>query len=397
MSFNLFSPKIKKILLLDVGNGSVSAGVATYGLGQRPKLIDSISLPFTIGHKPSADELTEVMTKILSEAVNMITKRNKSEKNSESHISQCLVSLASPWFISEPRTISIKNEKEFIITTEFLEDVLDKEYKKFDQNKKNTDMDEGDIGKWQKLETVVTSVLLNGYNLKNSLGKKAKICDIHIYLSSAPTFITETIKKQLERHLHINNEAISFHSFPIVSISAIERIFPSDPDYIVVDITSETTDLMIVVNHIPSRILSVPAGKNTIIRLLAKYSNTLPDIALSTFHMYLKGELDDQTLLQMQIPMENIEKEWSVYLENIISELSPSATLPSRLYITSDWDSHKIYGNFLKTAKTDITSNFRNNANPIQLNDTLLKNFYDRDPRIIENDFLALLVMFIDR
>ena len=57
----------------------------------------------------------------------------------------------------------------------------------------------------------------------------------------------------------------------------------------------------------------------------------------------------------------DVEKEWSIYLENGLSDLSPQFILPGNVYLTCDSDVENIYTNFLKLSKTDETAMFRKN------------------------------------
>ena len=99
----------------------------------------------------------------------------------------------------------------------------------------------------------------------------------------------------------------------------------------------------------------------------------------------------------MQEILLNIEKEWAVYFENAILELSPEMSMPSRVYITADSDIVSLYIDFLKLAKTDATSLFRKNMDLVQINQEILKPYYKNESVTQVDEFVALLAIFYNK
>jgi hypothetical protein len=141
----------------------------------------------------------------------------------------------------------------------------------------------------------------------------------------------------------------------------------------------------------------LPSGRNFILRQIAKKFNTPLEVAESTLRLYKSDKIDNSTIEAIQEILVNIEREWAIYLENALIELSPSIILPSRVYITSDDDVAQIFMDFIKLSKTDATSLFRKNVDIIRINEETLKSFLDKNSAPQVEEAITILVTFYNK
>ena len=123
MSFDFLKSKKEEVsLLIDVGNGSCGGALVSFSPDHVPKVLYNIRLPFAVSISQNKLELLGGMEHLLEEMFLNIIKNSDGQK-----ISSGLVSFSSPWFISRTKSIHISEDKTFIITNHFLDDILEKE------------------------------------------------------------------------------------------------------------------------------------------------------------------------------------------------------------------------------------------------------------------------------
>jgi len=118
------------------------------------------------------------------------------------------------------------------------------------------------------------------------------------------------------------------------------------------------------------------------------------EIAESTLKLFLSKKLEDATSNQMSELMVSIEKEWSIYIENALTELAPDMNLPSTMFLTAEGDTADIYVDFLNMPKTDTTSIFRKNLKLNYINLEKTSSFYTNESGFILDEFIVLLALF---
>ncbi len=366
-------------LLVDIGNGSMACALVLFAKNKKPRFLYSIERPFIVTEKPDIRRLSDGMDTLLDSLLSTIIKKSKS-------LSYVVVSFSSPWFVLKTKNIHLENNIPFTITKFFINSIVSKEEKIF-KKELLTEFSGSKDRRFSAIEQSLVHTTINGYAVEDVIGKKTKFLDASIFLSAIATNIKEKIVNIISKQTHIPEDKILLHSFPLVLFSAVRDNFTKSQDFILMDITSELTDMTLVSHGVISKNISFPFGRRSIVRQIAKTFNISPEIAESQLSMYISAKIDQTGLETMQKLMQDLEKEWSVYLEDTLQSLSENMILPKTIYITADNDTTPIFMDFLSGKNIEI----------VHINKEVLSPFYQTDSKIGENEFITILALFYDK
>jgi len=380
--------------LLDIGNGSINGAIVLFTKNKIPRFIFTGEVPFSIPLQPSAPELSAEMKILLNKILDYLIKNGLSKMTFAKKIEKVLVTFSSPWFALKTKHINLVQQNYFLITKDFLDDIIEKEKKVFEKLLSGEDSPNKSF---EIVEKSIVHTKINGYEMSNSLGRKTKNFDAYLCLSVVGKSTIDIVHNAILKNSHIPADMVSIHTFPVVSFIVVRDIFSANSDFIIMDITGEVTDLTLVEDNVVIKSISMPSGRNFIIRQIAKKLDLSAEIAESNLHLYAEGKLDEKTKIQIQTILLDVEKEWSIYLESAIQEFSSQKNIPSTVYLTVDSDVAPIYKDFLSLVKTDSTAEFRKNMNLIHINKETLSHFYETQMEVEVNEFMAILAVFYNK
>ena len=393
-----FLEKENVSLLINIGNGGINVSFVSFVKNQIPKFLYSINAPY-VGEKANTSKLSDSMSLLLDSLLKTAIKRGWSNafwSNKNKKFSHIVISFSSPWLILKSKDIHLSQDIPFIITRKFINDITIKEAGLFKKELlKNNPEDTG--GGFEIIEKSIIHTKINGYTINDVIGRKTKSLDVSLYISA----ISENIKKKISDivlgHTHTDRENILMHSFPLVLFSTIRDNLEEDSDFVLMNISSEITDIILINNHVIKSVESFPFGKNTIVRRLAKFFKVSLEIAESQLTMYMSKKVDDSTFDSIQNLLEDLEKEWSIYLEDTLLTLSPEMVLPKKIYIVTNNEVSSIFIDFLKLPKTDTTSNFRKHLEIVHMDESILSKFYQNNFKTPVNESLVILATFYNK
>lgn len=380
-------------LLVDIGNGSITASLVLFTENKKPKFLYTTKSSFTVLEKPNSTDLLDSMNRILDETLTKISKDGYSGdywKNNSKEISRALVSFSSPWFIPKIKHIKIKRDAPFTVSEAFLTDVLQKEEEVF-KNELKKDFEQSSF---EVVEKNIVNIKINGYTVEKSIGKRVTNFDAYLSMAVVPEDFIKKIKSLIIKHTHIPEENIISHTFPFISFAVVRNVFPNVTDFVLMDVTGEVTDLTLVQNDTLISTATFPSGRNYIIRNIAKVFNTSFELSESTLHLYIAKKLDDDSVSKIEKILIDIEKEWAIYFENAILELSPQMLVPTRFFITSEGDVSDVYKDYMRLSKTDTTATLRKNLDITHIDQNTLTGFFENDSLTQVNEFIAILAIF---
>lgn len=385
--------KDEVVVLIDVGNGTTTGAIVIFAKNEKPKFIYVAKKFFVINEKVESEKLEIEMNSLLEQMLLLVTKKGFEHKywlNKRKVINKVLISFASPWFISKTKNIRLEKEKEFVITKSFLDNVMMQEVDllKKELNQQNPSEN------FEVIEKSIVHSKINGYNLENVIGKNTKSFDASLYMSVVSENFIDKILTTLYKYTHVSNNNVLINTFPLISFSVIRDLFTKESNFIIMDVTGEVTDITLVRGDIIVDTVTIPSGRNFIIRQIAKSFNTSTEIAESTLRLYLDKKLQDDVNTKMSEVVSAVESEWSVYIENALTELSPDMNLPSTMFLTAEKDVSEMYINFLAAPKSDSTTLFRKNLKLEHINLEKTASFYTNESGYILDEFIVLLALF---
>src|SRR3989338_2171543 len=390
MSFlSFFKKKEEHSLLIDIGNGAITCALVSFAKNRPPKFLYSITKTFLVNEKPDFLRLSKGITSLLGEMLATIVKKSK-------NLSSVVVSLSSPWFILKSKDISLSQEAIFVISESFLYSIASSEEEIFEK-KLAKDFSMSSAGSFSVIEKNIINTKINGYVVENPIGRKTKHFDATIFITAMLKNIEKNVVEVVSKNTHISRGKILLHSFPLVLFSVVRDNFERSSDFMLMNITSELTDLILISNGTITKTASFNFGKSTIIREMAKTLKITPEIAESQLHMYISGKINDSSKSSIKEIFDTLEQNWIEGLKDALTTFSPTMTLPGKVFITTDDDTAPIFIDFLKSEKIGILLDFIKNINITNINKELLLPFYKTEPQIGENEFVVILSLFCDK
>ncbi len=383
-------------LLININNGSINVALVSFKIGQPPKFLHSVETPF-IGVKPDTMKMPEGVLSVLEVSLKDIMNKGWRKiglKNKK--ISHVMVSLSSPWLILKTKNLHLSQDHLFIITKKFINDIANKEENLFKKELSEIYSNNDSEG-FSTIEKSVIHTKINGYTVENILGKKTKNFDVSILLSAVSTEIEEKITNVIFKETHIPKENLIIHSFPMVLFSTARDNILIDPNFMLVNVDSETTDVTLIENHTMVSTVYFPFGKNTIVRYLARFFKVSPKIAESQLMMYFSNKIDDTGIKSIQSLLEKLEKRWAIYFGNALLDVSPKMVWPKKILIMADEYISQIFIDFLKLQKDDVTSNFRKHADIKLVGEDNLSNLCINTLDKKTNNSLIVLAVFYNK
>jgi hypothetical protein len=398
MSILSFLEKEDVSILVNIGNGGINLSVVSFAKNQLPKFLYTVNAPY-LGEKPSTFELSPNMHLLLDSLLKTAVKTvwtNPFWNNKNKKFSQVIISFSSPWLTFRTKHIHLLEKTPFIVTKEFIDDIVLKEGKLLKNelaknSSKNSNLD------LEIIEKNIVHSKIAGYTIDNIINKKTTELDLFLHMSAVSRDIQEKISNIIIKHTHILKENILMHSFPLVLFSAIRDNFGENPNFLIMNINSEMTDIIFVDTHIIKAIESFPFGKNTIVRQIAKSSNLSMEIAESQLSMYMFKKVEDSVSILTEKILEDLEKEWAIYLEDTLLSISPEMILPKKIFIVSNNDTSSLFVNFLSLPKSDATLSFRKNLEIVEITDVQLSNLYKNTLKTGVNESLVMLATFYNK
>ncbi len=321
-----------------VGNGVVKGSLVLHEKGNKPIILSARKSD--LKYNPERDR-AQLEALILAE-FETILKAIKTEDFPKLHNVKCskpdtaLVVMSSPWYLSETKTIKMQEATPFLVTEKLINKATANIVKAYTGEKDNVTV----------LEQNFLSVVVNGYNVIDPIGKKVKDIDINVFTSYARTESVKKIENIISSNFHLNN--IHIHSQSLVSFSAIGDLYPNIKDYTVIDVTSALTEVLIIKENILRDTGSFPYGKYFVMENMAKIMGCAEDMAESLIEAYLNNKLDEVTKQKVAEVLKMIEKEWLNGFSTVLKQITSNGLLPKDFYLFAQSDVAKIFKQFVE-------------------------------------------------
>lgn len=355
-------------VVIDVGSGSVGAAGISLHKGGKPRIDYTKRIFFTPKERVQAKTLETETLNAIKEIAADLRKEGK-------HAEKVALVLASPWYNSQTKIVSIEKDEPFTVTNSFIDEIIETETSRI-LEKQDDDM--------KLIESSVANIKINGYSTFAPQGKAADKIDLSLYVSFGPASFLEKIEEEIEKSFSVKN--ILHDSFPFVAISTIQRIFHSDKDFIFIDIASEITDLVVVKDGSIIGTASFPVGINTLIRKVADRFKITPDLALSFVKLFGEGKANEDLNIQIGKLASAVKEEWQAYFYQVAPELYGGPALSNKAFLTSD------------DGMSGITSSFTSGlfTSSVFLGDKTLSEFCDFNPHQEHDPFLTIESIYLN-
>ncbi len=338
--FSSSSHKERLVAIFDIGSGSVGGALARIpddGTGV-PEIIKSARTQITFQNVLDFNIFLSDMLTALNTTASELYKAKLGAPD------EIVCVVASPWYISETRTIKMSKEVPFVFTRRLGDELFQKEIVSL------TEMYQKKYGGVESapevIEHHIMGVSLNGYPVLDPFGKKTKAIEMNMIISLSPKICLERIKKTLSKTYH--SKPVTFSSFMVASFIAVRDRYVTPDSYLLLDINGEITDVGIVSKGILRATLSFPFGKKTFFKYMcSKLEIELRD-AKELFALHTKGVISEKFKDKLGPLFKSIENSWSEAFRQCIGTLPHTLTLPGTIFLTADNDIRDWFANVVR-------------------------------------------------
>lgn len=343
----LFKSKTQEeiALVFDIGNGSIAATIVKFTDHGIPIALYSHREPLTFLPEADSKHLLKNMLKLMGGLVERVQKEGLPKVHttlfSPHAIKKIFCFYSSPWFISHTKLLSVEKPKPFLINQSAIDEMVAEEQKQFLATVENGYYEKLFGTDIRLLEKNIIHIKLNGYEVRNPIGKKASQVEVTFYLS----FISDQIVKEVENILHkaFSFRTIEHHSCSLGAWSAVRAMFPNATDFLTLDISGETTDVSLTCRGVLTETISFPTGRSSVIRHLVKELAVPPEVALSFLIMHTAGAVEEKFAKKLASDTQVAVAEWQKGFLDAIKELQKRYLIPKQMFLSTEMDLSSLF------------------------------------------------------
>lgn len=381
MNFSFFTASENKslVLLVDIGSGSVGGALVRIHEGNPPHILATVRRDIEFQNALSPARFLLMMNNALEGMLKDLQILTKGQGAP----SQIFCTLSSPWFILKTRHMRIVRGALFEVSEQIVAEFLDEEIARLKEDLALT-LPPNEV---EVIEKKIITMKLNGYELKNPYGQKTSKMEIVVAIGVSSNRVVSSIKRKIGQTFH--TKSMSFVSFPLVAFSALRDIFPTEKNFLFLDITGEATDVSLVERDILLGNTLFPRGKNFFIREISTGLNTVHEEAQSLFGMYMRGELTGERKKSVMDIVSRSRIEWLDRFEKALAVLAGAGTLPRTVFFLSDSDSALFFSAIIQGAQSKFLLN--NGFEPRFLDALITMQFVSFESGVVRDPFLVVL------
>lgn len=325
----LFSGERKKdesICVIDIGSSTVTLTVALVSHTKStitilPKIIFQSVHEIKVSENIDFNNFLSLTLKALKDCLSDFSKAHI--RNVRSHT----IFFASPWYVSEIKKLKVEKEKPFIFTKKMLKELVESELAYMRKTKVTKYPEFGTTA--HIIESEVTQILLNGYELADPFNKKTRIVEITVSIAAVPKEILTAITDIVEPFFP--PKKVIFHTFIQSAFSVLRDILTSQSDFIIVAVGGEVTDIAIVKGGAITAETSFSYGENFVIHKIMSILHVPEAEARSLFSLHKQKMLEEGKVHVLETILQKAESEWVASLEKSLISVATGFLLPDTI------------------------------------------------------------------
>ncbi|MDB5188454.1 MAG: hypothetical protein JWM92_52 [Candidatus Nomurabacteria bacterium] len=241
------------------------------------------------------------------------------------------VVLASPWYSTHIRTISLNKTTTFTCTKRLVEMLVEKEIAFLLKQ----ELENGEaFGKgFTVVEQQLSNIMLNGYATGDPYGKKTQSIELVLTITVVPETVVERFKSILRRSY--GDRTINVTTGPYATYVALRDNGGVPPDCLIIDVGEEVTDIAFVKNNIFLYQHSFPVGTYELYRAIGKGSGTNVE-SRAMLEAYRLGKLTPSKTILMKKHLHSFSKVWQRALQEVVESGHYGFQFPDTCYIMGD-------------------------------------------------------------
>lgn len=377
------------VAIFDVGSGSIGGAFASIEDGKVPQIIFSTRKNIPFQEKLDFQRFFDSMIKTLEEMFMEMQKASNQIK-----VNKVFCVLASPWYASQTRLIHYEQTTPFTITEKGLNKLINKEIELFRDSNIFTRSKTGDVLP-EIMESKNIQMKLNGYEVRDPIGKHAARLDIALYISMIPRNIHKSIEISIEKFWHV--PTVHFSSFSFTTFDVLRDIFSEESSFLFIDISSEVTDISLAKDNVLLESISFPVGKNMLIRGLVDEMKITSTAAAAALTLYLEGKPIRENTRQVEEILDKKSAEWRRLFEDSLAQFASEFPIPRTIFYTADDDVAKWCEKAISATNYSYFSKEENSFTVRSLGNAFLGKFVQISEPNFQDPFLSIETIFANK
>lgn len=245
-----------------------------------------------------------------------------------------LVSIAAPWQQVEVRRHVISPSKEFTVTERLVGETL-------------AAATTPEPGRTRLPDTIIAT-LLNGYDVPQPYGMRAKRAEIVVLGTSIDEALAIEVRRSLRRLYHTHD--ITFTGFASAAYGALRSRFPHEKDYLVMEVSATATDLAFVKGGRLMDVASLPTGlESLLVAARSAERLTVEEESQTPLTSYQPGYINPQRNVRFGQRVDEARASWLTGLVQLFRGFSERHALPRTLFLIADPSSHEYLRNAINS------------------------------------------------
>jgi hypothetical protein len=271
--------------------------------------------------------------RFVSDTVHNIESVATQLRKADSHApKQIQVVLASPWYVSQTRTIIYKKETPFTCTRKLINTLVDTEIENLIKNELEKFSGFGKEG--MVVEKQISMVRLNGYVSPDPFGKKARIIELFVTITVAPKKIIEQFTDTLHRAYGARPIHITTSTYATFVVA--RDYFNAAHECMIVDVGEEVTDVAFVKDGLFLYQHSFPVGSYGLYRAIIASDKHTAAEAEALVEGYRLDKVSATAKNKITKALTTFGESWRAALQQILEGGHYGFCLPELCYITAD-------------------------------------------------------------
>ncbi len=322
----------ENVLALHIDSGSVGVALMHRMKEHPSEIIYKTRVPFHSGENPTEKSLENAMIKALSLALENVFKNAPpllEERGFKTKTNRAVISLSSPWVISNLKTSELKQEKRFVLDSKIIREAILQEEEIIKQESVSKSNEENEF-----FESAFVGLRVNGYQTNLPIGDKVNNAQIDFVLNISKKKLIHRIEEEITKLFPIE-DGVSLQGFMFIYFKVLSHVFQTLHSSLLVNITNEATEILFVEHNNPRLLVSLPMGPVSLARRIKdKLKIELP-LAESYLKLFVRGELDSKTLLKLEPVINSVKEEWMQAWDNKTKKFPNLAKSPYAVFLTS--------------------------------------------------------------
>lgn len=347
------------VIIIDVGSGSVGGAVVVFDSEAKPNIVFETRDLFPIQARLNNHRLLPLTIESLDKIMDLIFKKGLQKsidkEGRKVFPRRIICNFSSPWHISTTKTLHFKFDKPFVISNQFVEDIISYEGKNFVSKIIKEDLGEsfGQESKTAVSEQEVLQTFVNGYPVLYPVDKKANEFEMIVFMSAFPHQLVKNFEKICGKHFP--NIIPDFNSGTGVYFHVLRELFPNEGSFIIAHISGETTDISVVKKDVITETISFPLGRNFIVRrLMDEVKGVTPEVALSMLRANADGAIAPKLSAKLLKILSQAEEDWVQLFSDSMKDFSKDFFLPTKVFVLAGDNSAKTFSDLITNKKLPV-------------------------------------------